>query len=46
VAVYRLTRLDPAAARSLTVGELRAWIAAESGDGPGPHTATLDELRG
>jgi hypothetical protein len=41
--VYRLTRLAPSEVRELTMGELVAWINAES-DGPGPQTATVEEL--
>jgi len=42
--MYRLTRLPPADVRALTVRELIAWIDAETGDRPGPHTATVEEL--
>jgi len=41
--VYRLTRLRPADARALTLGELQAWLAQVS-DGPGEHVATVEEL--
>jgi hypothetical protein len=46
VSVYRLTGLGPAAAGALTLAEVTAWARQVSGDGPGPQTATLDELRG
>jgi hypothetical protein len=46
VNVYRLTGLSPAAAGTLTLAEVSEWARGVSGAGPGPRTATVEELAG